>query len=429
MAKNVQLTYEDRCSIEDFLKEGKSFRKIGESLGKDPSSISKEVRAHYITKESPAFNPCRHAGTCCHRADLCDTCTETWGRLCKRCQKACFERCPDYEEMHCSSLDRPPYVCNGCKDRQKCHLKRHLYNARCAQEEYETIRTESRRGFAVTEDEIQRLDSIISPLIRKGQSIHHICVTKADEIMLDEKTIYNYIDAGLFTAGNLDLPRKVRYRPRKKKKPYKVDKRCHVGRTYEDYLTFIKDNPDLGIVEMDTVEGKRGGKVLLTLFFTGTSVLLAFLRDHNTAKSVKDIFDALYKALGRETFIRLFPVILTDRGSEFTDPLSIEFDEEGNRRTHVFYCDPQRSDQKGSIEVAHEFIRRILPKGTSFDNLSQDQIDLLVSHINSYTRKKLGNRSPLRLFSFLFGQDVVEKLHLSLIPSDQINLTTKLLNK
>ena len=162
MAKNVQLTYEDRCSIEDFLKEGKSFRKIGESLGKDPSSISKEVRAHYITKESPAFNPCRHAGTCCHRADLCDTCTETWGRLCKRCQKACFERCPDYEEMHCSSLDRPPYVCNGCKDRQKCHLKRHLYNARCAQEEYETIRTESRRGFAVTEDEIQRLDSIIS---------------------------------------------------------------------------------------------------------------------------------------------------------------------------------------------------------------------------------------------------------------------------
>jgi len=331
--------------------------------------------------------------------------------------------------MHCSSLDRPPYVCNGCKDRQKCHLKRHLYNARCAQEEYETIRTESRRGFAVTEDEIQRLDSIISPLIRKGQSIHHICVTKADEIMLDEKTIYNYIDAGLFTAGNLDLPRKVRYRPRKKKKPYKVDKLCHVGRTYEDYLTFIKDNPDLGIVEMDTVEGKRGGKVLLTLFFTGTSVLLAFLRDHNTAKSVKDIFDALYKALGRETFIRLFPVILTDRGSEFTDPLSIEFDEEGNRRTHVFYCDPQRSDQKGSIEVAHEFIRRILPKGTSFDNLSQDQIDLLVSHINSYTRKKLGNRSPLRLFSFLFGQDVVEKLHLSLIPSDQINLTTKLLNK
>jgi len=315
MAKNVHLTYEDRCSIEDFLKEGKSFRKIGESLGKDPSSISKEVRAHYITKESPAFNPCRHAGTCCHRADLCDTCTETWGRLCKRCQKACFERCPDYEEMHCSSLDRPPYVCNGCKDRQKCHLKRHLYNARCAQEEYETIRTESRRGFAVTEDEIQRLDSIISPLIRKGQSIHHICVTKADEIMLDEKTIYNYIDAGLFTAGNLDLPRKVRYRPRKKKKPYKVDKLCHVGRTYEDYLTFIKDNPDLGIVEMDTVEGKRGGKVLLTLFFTGTSVLLAFLRDHNTAKSVNSNF-------------QFFDLLMT----------CMEFTLARNLKTGIYFC-------------------------------------------------------------------------------------------
>ena len=77
------------------------------------------------------------------------------------------------------------------------------------------------------------------------------------------------------------------------------------------------------------------------------------------------------KFLGHETFTTLFPVILTDRGSEFTDPLAIEFNKENRRRTHVFYCDPQRSDQKGSCEVTHEMIRRILPQGTSFDALKQ----------------------------------------------------------
>jgi IS30 family transposase len=247
--------------------------------------------------------------------------------------------------------------------------------------------------------------------------------------MLDEKTIYNYIDAGLLTAGNIDLPRKVRFRVRKKKKAVRVDKQCHVGRTYDDFLEYIEANPDVPVVEMDSVEGRKGGKVFLTIYFRNCSLMLAFIRDHNTAKSVTDIFNGLYEKLGHDVFVTLFPVILTDRGSEFTDPLSIEFTADGKRRTRIFYCDPQRSDQKGGIEVTHEMIRRVLKKGTSFDDLVQDDVSLMMSHIDSYKRKKLGNRSAHQLFSFLHGEEILEKLGIAMIPSDEINLTPLLLKK
>ena len=179
---------------------------------------------------------------------------------------------------------------------------------------------------------------------------------------------------------------------------------------------------------MDSVEGKCDSlKVLLTLFFRDSSLMLAFLREANTARSVVDVFNALDQKLGKELFMKMFPVILTDRGSEFTDPSAIEFDKDGNRRTFVFYCDPQRSSQKGSIEVTHEFIRRILPKGTSFKNLTQDKVDLMMSHINSYTRKKLNDRSAHQLFSFFYGEDTLDMLSVRSIPANEIILKPELL--
>lgn len=219
--------------------------------------------------------------------------------------------------------------------------------------------------------------------------------------MLDEKTICNYIDANLLSVDNIDLPRKVRYRSRDHKKPVRVDKQCHIGRTYEDFESYIAANPDIPIVEMDSVEGRKGGKVLLTIYFRNCSLMLAFIRDMNTARSVTEVFEQLYELLGHDVFNNLFQVILTDRGSEFTNPLAIEFNKTNERRTRIFYCDPQRSDQKGACEVTHEMIRRVLPKGTSFDALVQDNITLLMSHINSYNRKKLNNQSSHQLFSFL----------------------------
>ncbi len=265
-------------------------------------------------------------------------------------------------------------------------------------------------------------------IVKQGQSIRQICVNNADEIMVDERTIYNYIDNGILSVRNLDLPRKVRYKKRKAKKTIRVDKKCHIGRTYEDFETFIREHPDYNIVEMDSVEGtKDTTNVLLTLFFRNSSCILAYLREANTARSVTDIINNLYDTLGREMFCEMFKVILTDRGSEFTDPTAIEFDADGNRRTYVFYCDPQRSDQKGGIEVTHEFIRRILPKKTSFKKLTQEKVQLMINHINSYTRKKLNNRSAYQLFSFLYGEEIAEKLKMKAIPANEIILKPELL--
>ena len=429
MAKNAHLTFDERVTIEVSLRDQLSFKEIGELVGKDPSTISKEIRGHFKVVQKDTFNPCVHRRTCKHYGDLCHPCKKQWKKDCIKCNPPCYTRCPDFEEQVCLQKKKPPYVCNGCKERQGCKLQRHLYDAKYAQKEYESVRSESRQGFAVTSDELKRIDAVISPLVQQGHSIHHICVNNADEIMLDEKTIYNYIDAGLLSVGNIDLPRKVRYRVRKKKKPVKVDKQCHVGRTYEDFQEYLAANPDIPVVEMDSVEGRKGGKVLLTIYFRNCSLMLAFIRNHNTARSVTDIFNGLYDILGHEVFTELFPVILTDRGSEFTDPLAVEFSKDGKRRTRVFYCDPRRSDQKGGIEVTHEFIRRILPKGSSFDELTQDDVSLMTSHIDSYKRKKLGNRSANQLFSFLHSEGILKSLGISEIPSDQINLTPLLLKK
>ena len=243
--------------------------------------------------------------------------------------------------------------------------------------------------------------------------------------MVDERTIYNYIDAGVLSVGNLDLPRKVRYKKRKAKKSVRVDKKCHVGRTYEDFLAFMEEHPDYAVVEMDSVEGKRDStKVLLTLFFRNSTCMLAFLREANTARSVTDIINDLYRRLGREQFCKMFQVILTDRGSEFTDPASIEFDAEGNLLDSFSLTTEELKEQ---LVVTHEFIRRILPKGTSFAALTQDKVQLMMNHINSYTRKKLNNRSAHQLFSFFYGEDVASALTMQAIPANEIILKPELL--
>lgn len=430
MAKNIHLSLSDRIIIEAGLRERRSFSAIAADLGKDPTTISKEVRAHIKLNQAGGYNPCMIRKYCKHYGDLCHPCKFTYGKSCHSCYRTkCFDVCQDFQPAQCLKLDKPPYVCNGCQQRQTCKLERHLYEAKFAQKEYEAIRSESRQGFAITPAELERIDQIISPLIKKGQSIHQICVNNADEIMLDERTIYNYVDTGLLSVGNIDLPRKVRYKVRKKKPPVRVDKQCHLGRTYEDFLEYTASNPDVPIVEIDSVEGRKGGKVLLTVFFRNSNLMLAFLRDRNTARSVTEVFEWLYETLGHEQYCRLFPIILTDRGSEFTDPVSIECTKLGEIRSRVFYCDPQRSDQKGGCEVTHEFIRRILPKGTSFDSLQQRDILLMMSHINSYTRKKLNNQSANRLFSFLYGETILPNLGIQDIPANDINLTPRLLKK
>lgn len=428
MPNNKHLTLEDRSTIHAGLNAGHSFRRIARHLDKDPSTISKEVRLHRIQMSTGAFgripNRCIHK-TDCNVRGLCGK-FDCKVAFCPSC-KLCNNKCPDFQEEHCSLLSKPPYVCNGCGQLSRCVLTKYFYRAIPANKSYLDTLTSCREGLSYTEDELRYMDQVITPLVKKKQSIHHICTTQADKILCSERTVYKLIEQGVLTVRNIDLPRKVRYRPRLHNKPFKVDKKCRLGRTYQDFLAYIEAHPDTPVVQMDTVEGRRGGKVLLTIFFTQSDLMLLYLRDHNTSQSVIDVFNTLYENLGRETFCRLFPVILTDNGSEFSNPNAIEYDASGQPRTKLFYCDPSSPQQKPEIERNHEFIRMVLPKGKSFDNLTQADVNVLACHINSVVRKKLNDRPPTAVFSFFYGDSILHKLGLQAIPPDDVTLNPALL--
>lgn len=221
MTKHKHLTLSDRIRIEQGLGSHMSFRAIARSIGKDNSTISKEIRQHIVFKQSGCFgncfNDCINRFSCTCRMLCTDPdCRNTFCKNCIRCRKLC----DSYEKQICEKLLSPPYVCNGCSKRVRCTLEKRLYSASAAQKEYETVRSESRTGICISENEAAALDKLISPLVKQGQSIHHICVNSASDIMHSEKTIYNYVDCGILSAKNLDLPRKVRYRPRKKENPF-----------------------------------------------------------------------------------------------------------------------------------------------------------------------------------------------------------------
>lgn len=432
MNKNKHLISSERVLIEVHLCNKLSFKAIGRELGKDSTTIAKEIKNHIRYKRSGGygrpFNDCLHRNSC----SVTNVCGKSGCRrkLCQFCHSiSCTDACTDYKREICSQLSKPPYVCNGCKKRKSCTLEKRLYDASYAQNEYEVVRSESRQGIQLSEIEATRLDSIISPLLKRGQSLHNICINHKDELMYDERTLYNYVDYGIFSAKNIDMPRKVRMSRRKPKKDYKVDKACRIGRTHNDFISFMQNHPCFPIVEMDSVEGTKGGKVLLTIHFTIPQFMLAFIRDANTSQSVIDIIDQLYIELRPDIFCELFKVLLGDNGSEFSNPRAIEFDKQGNRRTNVFYCDPSAPFQKGAAENNYSMIRRIIPKGKTLDIYTQDDITLMMNHINSYGRNNLGDKTPYEVFASLYGEEILRKMGATLIPADEVTLHPSLLKK
>lgn len=427
LKKHKHLTLTERIAIQSSLNQDKSIRKIAKELRRDVTTIAKEIKRHLVISESGRggrkFNPCSKANIC----TLNKVCNDKhcWSTYCRNCGK-CFLFCKEFEEKVCERLIRSPYCCNGCPKKSTCIHRKKYYKAEHAHNDYKFKMSDSRKGILLSEEEALKLEKIITTPIICGQSIHHVCSVYEDEIPVCEKTIYNYIDSGVFELKNIDLVRKVRYKLRKRPIEHKIDTRCRENRTYQDYLAYTQEN-DVHTVQMDTVKGGKTGKVLLTLHFVQCGFMLAFLRDNNSSKSVIETFNSLHDKLGEEAFKRLFPVLLTDNGTEFSNPLRIETDMWGEIRTKVFYCDINRSDQKGSIEVNHEFIRRILPKGKTFENLTQENVNLMMSHINSYRRKKFNDVSPYTLFKMAFGQEVLDLLEIKEIPPELVHLTPNLL--
>ena len=128
----------------------------------------------------------------------------------------CNERCEEFEAIRCGMTDKALYVCNGCTKKLNCRVEKHYYKASSAHREYEHLRPSSRADINLTEAEIVHIDDFVSPIIQEGQSIAHSHAGHKGEMSFTSRTLYNYVNHGVLSARNLDLPRKIKYKPRKK---------------------------------------------------------------------------------------------------------------------------------------------------------------------------------------------------------------------
>ena len=423
------LTVEDRLYIENSLNAGISFKDIDRYLCKDPSTISKEVRKHRLSEYHAgkgffynAHNFCTKRYSCnrtnvCEKIILCDI-------KCRSCP-SCNLHCKSFVKEHCSRIDRAPYVCNGCnKSHARCTVPhKYRYDALFADRKYrETLRS-SREGIHLSSRQLHEIDKVVSPLIMAGQSPYQILINHP-ELGLSVRTMYQYIELGLLTRRNIDLKRKVKFKARKCHKSQITDREVFVGRLYSDFLKL----PPTHIVEMDTVKSSRDSKkCILTFYFRDEKLFLAYLLNRCTKGAVRAVFDRIEDRLGSMTFNVIFETILTDRGGEFGDPDALEAGSDGFQRTSIYYCDPMRSGQKGGVENAHTKLREILPKGTSFEYLTQWDLNLIVDHINSVPRLSLNGKTPYQAARESLGLEILVPLHLKEIAPDEVNLTPGLI--
>lgn len=423
--KAKRLTGPDRIKLETLLNERKSLREIAGKLNKSPSTISREIKNHAVYTPTK-FNDCSHAKLC-HRHYMCGNkeCKDE----CNKCLK-CMKTCSMYEQVLCEQRQKAPYICNGCQKYYHCGRSRLCYISKVAQREYRSNLVDVRQGFDLTLEELIHIDEVVSPLIRKGQSPYHVVNTLGNQLSISEATLRRLIDKGELGVTNIDLRDKVRRKPRKKRNLMHNEMLtlAKEGHKYNDYLEYIENN-DVLIVEMDCVEGTKDDiKAILTLHFPVFHMQLAFIMEAHTSRCVINTLDMIERTLGAELFTETFQLILTDNGHEFSNIPGMEKSVlSENNRTHIFFCEPNRSDQKGSCENNHKLLRYVIPKGTSIDKYTQEDITRMVNHVNSYKRKSLCGRTPYELATQILPEAFFSKLGLHMVDAADVQLNKHLI--
>ena len=431
--ENKQMDLTDRLVIEIGVNVKNTLKAIAKELHRHPSTISRELRENrtFIRGDYIMGNDCVLARRCFKKRHMCHN--NYCNNICIACRSwNCHEHCDKYVRRHCGKTALPPYVCNDCSEKRYCSQDRYIYSAKYAQQYSDARRSESRRGIRISNEQKNALNELLAPRIKSGQPLAHIYASHSNEIPVCLRSLYNYIDSHELDVRGIDLRRKTRYRKRQKTKKHKdFDQLYRINRTYKDFHVFMRDLPEDSYFELDTIVGARGsGKRILSMIQVKKQLLFLFLMPNGKAESVKRIFDYLEDLLGTEVFQELFSVFLTDNGSEFKDADGLESNEFGEIRTHVFYCDPMCSWQKPHIEKIHEYVRYVLPKGTSFKNLTQEKLTLLASHINSVKRRSMGDKCPFESLDQKKDTaliSLIKKLKMHLIPADEVHLTKDLL--
>ena len=434
MTVKKHLTLSQRIIIENGLREGKKINRIAREAKVSRSTVVREIKAYRYDRlewscRFGGQNFCVKRGTCgvfgvCKGGKGCSgKCGQC--RLCNRyCEEFVPERCREH-------YDRAPYVCWGCAYVDRCAHMHTYYSAEVADRKAREAWGGTHAGALVTREELRRYDEMIKAGLAKGQSLYAIYLANRKRFNCAVKTLYNYLNDGRFARSKRgDQPRACMIRPRKRKaKEHMVDRHCRKGRLFEDFVRLLQaDEFAIGRVsEMDTLEGRRGGKVIVTFFNVQTMMMFGILCDQKDSWSVNDAVAAIHAAFLDLQYPMMFGILLGDRGTEFSDPETLEsFAKDGK----VFYCDPGKPGQKGGIERNHAEMRRILVKGVSFDNLTQADVNLVLSHVNSYRRLELGGMSAFEMMRFVYGEEYVESaraLGLVEIPANDVNLTPALI--
>ena len=389
--KNLHLTVQERIIIEKGIENGSTKAAIALTIGKDKSTVGKEIKKHreLVHKSSYKIN-CANMKNCSHN-HVCDNCA-------------------DFKPFTCNRRDRSPGACNGCSKYTYCRYDKYRYKADFSHKKYREDLVDSRTGINMSYEECKAMADIIVPLIKAGHSPYHI-VTNHPELNISEKTLYNYIENGIFREfGLLDIDLRIKTKRKITKKAsnkYKKreDKKYLNGRTYDDFINYTAENKNLSVVEMDTVYNNGStGPFMQTFKFLDYSFMFIVYQEEKTAKAMVEGVDLLEKILGKDLFSEEVAIIKTDRGSEFCDAEGFEKEENESRRTRIFYCDPMASGQKGSLENNHKEIRYICPKENDLKDLglnSQEKANLIVSHINSQSKEHLKGKSPLEVMEFM----------------------------
>lgn len=407
---------------------------LAKFLNVDVSGLIKHLKNYRKLVYTDSNNKCGHKKNC-EIITLCSTCrNRSSNKKCKSCKlEFCNRLCSLYTPVPtCKRIKKYPYVCNGCSNKEHCQLNNYIYDTRYVKEKINENRSESRKGSHADEVEMKRLSILLVPLIKdKHQSLPQIFLTHKEEIRWSYPTILKFIDLHLIPGlTNGDLTKRVVYPVSyKKKKEEPTNLAFLTNRTYDDFVSYISDNPHIEVVEMDTVLSSKTSKAcLLTLLFRKSNYMMAFLLKEKIVKEVNRIFKMLKDTLGIELFKETFKCILTDNGSEFADPRYIEFDEEtGEKIISLFYCDPGKSGQKGKIEKNHVELRKVFPKGTDFAKFTQTQINIALSHVNSEPRAILNRNAPGVIARLFLNEKILATNEYHFIEPDSVRLHPDLL--
>lgn len=387
--RNKHMTLDDRIEIQECLNKGMTFKAIAQRIEKDQTTVSKEVKLHGKVHTN-GFT----------KTDEC-----------------------------CPRLLKAPFVCNGCPKRNhsNCPYPRRIYHAKTAQQEYESVLVESREGIPLTKEEFYKTEAIISSAVKSGQNIYH--AIKANDLSVSKTTVYRHIECGYYTISKIDLPRAAKFKPRKGQKGEYVPKGVKIGRDFGDFMLYLEENPSTVYVEMDTVIGRIGGKVIMTFQFVNVDFMFGLLLDNKTAAEAAEKIRELKERLCAfgVKFGDVFPVLLTDNGGEFSDVFAFENGLDEEPETKLFFCDPNAPYQKPHVENNHTLFRGIVGTGTSFDDWSQENVNLLFSHINAVKRKQFNGKSAYDMFTFAYSKEIADALGISFVAPKDVIQTSKLL--